>query len=190
MRSPYTTFHRVQSTAHQPNSLVVQCCSHRDVLMLFCPSFRRSVRFLHDDHTVTCWSHVDVVVVTIHILHVLATPVLVTHHCELSCRETRDVSPFVPRRIFAAWGETIFCTNAPASSTQGFCPDRAFSDYLENQKKRKKKRERTDAPSGDEGSPASPPRRSALENKQKWIHSLKIMRKRTKSDYQCQKCGK
>ena len=40
--------------------------------------------------TVTCWSHVDVVVVTIHVPHVLATPVLVTHHCELSC---------VPRRI-------------------------------------------------------------------------------------------
>ena len=83
--------------------------------MLFCPSFIRSVRFLHtdlfisrfrrDEHTVTCCCHVDVVVVTVHVFHVLATLVIVTRFCELSPVEARDVSQFVPRRILQLGGE-------------------------------------------------------------------------------------
>ena len=82
--------------------------------MLFCPSLIRSVRFFHDDlfisrfrrdeHTATCWSHVDAVVVTVHVLHVLATRVLVTRYCELSCRDTCCLT-VRSETYFAAWGE-------------------------------------------------------------------------------------
>ena len=53
MLSPNTTFHGVQSTAHQPNPHVVTLFSLRDVVMLFCPSFTRSARFLQADQFIT-----------------------------------------------------------------------------------------------------------------------------------------
>ena len=53
MRSPYTTFHRFQSTAYQPKNARVSSRSHKDVVMLFCPSFTQSERFLHTDQIIT-----------------------------------------------------------------------------------------------------------------------------------------
>ena len=79
--------------------------------MLFCSSnelFTQTdqfiSRFRRDEHTVTSWSHVGEVFDTIHVLHVLATPVLVTRYCELFPVETRDVSHFVPRHILQLGG--------------------------------------------------------------------------------------
>ena len=60
MRSPYTTFHRFQSSAYQPNTHVFQV-SHQDVVMLFCPSFTQSERFLHTDQLI---ARLQVVVMT------------------------------------------------------------------------------------------------------------------------------
>ena len=71
-------------------------------------------RFRRDEHTAKCWSHVDVVVVTVHVLHVLATPVTVTRYCEL-CVETRDVSLFVPRSILQLGREATFRTHQLSS---------------------------------------------------------------------------
>ena len=53
MRSPYTTFHGVQSTAHQPNTHVVHVTLTGMRVMLFCPSFTQSRRFPHTDQFIT-----------------------------------------------------------------------------------------------------------------------------------------
>ena len=106
MRSPYTTFHRVQSTAHQPNFARATCCSKCcSALPMNCPYVPYMMnlfisRFRRDEHTATCWSHVDVVVVTVHVLHVLATLVLVTRCFELSCRDVMSHSSF--RDVFCS----------------------------------------------------------------------------------------
>ena len=47
MRSPYTTFHRFQSTAYQPNTHGYQVAFHQDVV------FTQSERFLHTDQLIT-----------------------------------------------------------------------------------------------------------------------------------------
>ena len=77
--------------------------------MLFCSSNEPSTqidqfisRFRRYDHTATCWSHVDVVVVTVHVLRVLATPVLVTRYCELSCGDVMSHRSF--RDVFCSLG--------------------------------------------------------------------------------------
>ena len=42
----HATFHKFQSTAHQPKYARVSSCSHVDVVMLFCFSFTQCKRFL------------------------------------------------------------------------------------------------------------------------------------------------
>ena len=61
MCSPHTTFHRFQSTVHQPNTHGYRECSHGNVVMLFCPSFTQSERFLQTDQLII---RLQVVVVT------------------------------------------------------------------------------------------------------------------------------
>ena len=48
MRSPYTTFH-----CSPTKSARGTCCSHRDLVMLFCPPFTQSERFLQTDQVIT-----------------------------------------------------------------------------------------------------------------------------------------
>ena len=53
LRGLYTTFHRFQSTADQPNTFRVASCSHKDIVMLFCPSCTLSERVLQTDQFIT-----------------------------------------------------------------------------------------------------------------------------------------
>ena len=56
----HTTFHRVQSTVHQPNTHVYQVALG-DVVMLFCSFFTQSERFFQTDQLII---RLQVVVVT------------------------------------------------------------------------------------------------------------------------------
>ena len=61
----HATFHRFQSTVHQPS--VLSRCSHGDVVMLFCSSFTQSERFLQTDQLIIRL-HVKVVTNFIRVL--------------------------------------------------------------------------------------------------------------------------
>ena len=84
LRSPYTTFHRFQSTAHLPKYARVTSCSHRDVVMLFCHSFTQSERFLQTDQLTT---RLQVVVMTnfIRMLSGNAAIFRTPHRCSTNC---------------------------------------------------------------------------------------------------------
>ena len=64
MRSPNTNVHKVQSTAHHPNTHVV----HIDVVLLFCLSFTRSVRFLQADQLITRLQRVEHTVTCVNVM--------------------------------------------------------------------------------------------------------------------------
>ena len=110
--------------------------------MLFCSSFIQSVRFLRDvlfisrfrrdEHTVTCWSHVDVVAVTVHVFQFLQLLFL----CRVAVNflvETRDLSQFVPRRILQL-GERRYSASVASWSVAWLWVWSGVSDFAVEQR--------------------------------------------------------